>query len=88
MNSRGYLPSREAGWGSWWHSDSARVSHHSYKGSISALCGYLIKVTLVTHEKSFVQFDSSKNRRGFCLGTPVSTCSDSGTIRCGPYWIS
>ena len=65
MNSRGYLPSREAGWGSWWHSDSARVSHHSYKGSISALCGYLIKVTLVTHEKSFVQFDSSKNRRGF-----------------------
>ena len=62
----------------WWHSDSAHVSHHCDLGSIPAPCSYLIKVTLVTCEKSIViQFDFTKHHR-FSPGTPVSSCSNSG----------
>ena len=50
-----------------------------------AQCNYLIKVTFVTCEKSVVQFDSTKHRR-FSPGTPVSSCSNIGPMRGGPYW--
>ena len=52
-----------------------------------ALCSYLIKVTLITCEKSVVQFDSTKHRR-FSLGTPVSSCNNTEPMRGGPYWTS
>ena len=67
----------------WWLSDSARVSHRCDSGLIQAPCGYLVKVTLVTCEKSVVQFDSTKHRR-FSLGTPVSSCCNTGPMRGGP----
>ena len=71
----------------WWHSGSARVSHHCDLVLIAAPCSYLIKVTLVTCEKSVVQFDSTKHRR-FSPGTPVFSCSNTGPRRSGPYWTS
>ena len=71
-------------WGCWWHSGSARVPHHCDLGLIPAPHGYLIKVTLVTCEKSVVQFVSTNDHR-FSLGTPVSPCSDTGPMRGGPY---
>ena len=71
----------------WWHSGSARVSHQCDSGSIPAPCGYLIKITLVTCEKSVVKFDSTKHRR-FTPGIPVSSCSNTGSMRGGPYWTS
>ena len=46
-----------------------------------------LKVTLVTCEKSVVQFDSTKHRR-FSPGTPVSSCHNTGPMRVGPYWTS
>ena len=45
-----------------------------------APCSCLIKVTLVTCEKSVVQFDSTKHRR-FSPGAPVSSCSNTGSMR-------
>ena len=42
--------------GCWWHSGSARVSHHNDHGTVLAECGYLIKIILVTCEKGVVQF--------------------------------
>ena len=62
-------------------------SHHCDKGSISAPCSYLNKITLVICDKSVVQFDSTKHRR-FSSGTPVSSCSNTGPMRGGPYWTS
>ena len=47
----------------------------------------MIKVTLVTCEKSVVQFDSTKHHR-FSPGTPVSSYSNTGPMRGGPYWAS
>ena len=73
--------------GCWWHSGSARVSHHCDQGSIPAPYGYQIEVTLVTYEKSVVQFVSTKHRR-FSPGTPVSSCTNIGPMRGGPYWAS
>ena len=52
--------------------------------SIPPPCSYLIKVTFVTCEKSVVQFDSIKHRR-FSPDTPVSSCSNTGPMRGGPY---
>ena len=59
------------------------------KASILLPRSYLIKVTLVTCEKSFVKFDSTKHRR-FSPGTPVSSCSNTGPTMGGlsPYWTS
>ena len=48
-----------------------------------APCSYL----LVTCEKSVVPFDSTKHRR-FSPATPVSSCSNTGPMRGGPYWTS
>ena len=56
------------------------VSHHCDQSLIPDLCGYLIKVTLVTHEKSVVQFDSTKHCR-FSPGVPVLSYSNPG-----PEW--
>ena len=53
----------------------------------SSIFSYLIKVTLVTCDKSVVQFDSTKPSR-FSPGTPVSSFRDTGPIRVRPYWIS
>ena len=50
-------------------------------------CSYLVKVTFVICETSVVQFDFIKNHR-FSPGTPVSSCSDTGPMRGGPYWTS
>jgi hypothetical protein len=33
------------------------------------------------------QFDSTKHGR-FSPGTPISSCSNTGSIRHDPYWIS
>ena len=52
-----------------------------------APCRYLIKVIFVTCEKSVVQFDSTKHHR-FSPGTPVSSFSNTGPMRGGPYWNS
>ena len=41
-----------------------------------------LSLTLVTCEKSDVQFDSTKRRR-FSPGTPVSSCSNTGPMRGG-----
>ena len=71
----------------WWHSGSARVSHYCDWGSIPAAGSNLIKVALVTCEKSVFQFDSIKHRR-FFPGTPVSSCHNTGPMRVGPYWTS
>ena len=38
----------------------------------------------ITCEKSTVQFDSTKHRR-FSPGTPASSCSNTGSMRGGPY---
>ena len=70
-------------WGADGTVGSARVSHHSDSGWIPAPCSSLIKVTLVTCEKSVVQFDSTKHRR-FSPGTLVSSCSNTGPVRGGP----
>ena len=51
---------------------------------IPAPCSYLIKVTFVTCENNVVQFDPTKHRR-FSPGTPVSSCSNTGPMRGGPY---
>ena len=51
---------------------------------LSTPYSYLIKVTLVTREKSDVQFDSTKHRRVFS----ESSCSSTGPMRGGPYGIS
>ena len=48
---------------------------------------YLIKINLVTCEKSVAQFVSTKHRR-FSPGTPVSSCRNTGPMRGGPYWTS
>ena len=56
-------------------------------GSTPVPYSYLIKVTLVTCEKSVVQFVSTKHRR-FSPSVPVSSCSNTGSIRSGPYWTS
>ena len=62
----------------------AHVSHHCDWGTILAPCSYLIKVTLVTREKSTVEFDSTKHRR--CSpGTPVSYCCKTEPTRGDPY---
>ena len=61
--------------------------HHCNSGSIPAPCSYLVKITLVTFEKSVVQFVSTKHRR-FSPSTPVSSCSNTGSMRGGPYWTS
>ena len=50
-------------------------------------CSFLVKITLVTCEKSVVQFVSTKHRR-FSPGTQVSLSSDTGPMRGGPYWTS
>ena len=62
------------------------VSHHCDYGLILVPCSYLNKVTFVTCEKSVVQFDSTKHHM-FPLGSLVSSCSNNGSIRGGPYWI-
>ena len=59
--------------------------HHCDLGSIPASCSYLIKVTLVTCDKSVIQCDSFKHRR-FSPGTPVSSYSNTGPMRGGSYW--
>ena len=51
-------------------SGGAHVSHQCYKCLTPAPWKYLIEVTLVTSEKSVVQFDSTKHRR-FPPSTPV-----------------
>ena len=66
---------------------SARVSHHGDLGSGLAPCNHLSKVTLVTCEKSVVQFFSTKHRR-FSPDTPISPCSNTEPMRGGPYWTS
>ena len=71
-------------WGGWGHGGSARVSHHCDKGLIPAPCGYVIKITFVTCEKSVVQFVPIKYRR-FSPGTPVFSCSNTGPMSGGPY---
>ena len=48
-------------------------------GSVLAACSYLIEVTLVTCEKSVVQFDSTKHRR-FSPGTMVFSFTDTGIM--------
>ena len=63
------------------------VSLTTDHGSIPAPCNNLIKVTLVSCEKTVVQFDSTKHRR-FSPGTPVSSCSNTGPMRGDPYWTS
>ena len=73
--------------GCWWHSCSACVSHHRDLGSIPDSCSYLIKVTFVTCEKSVVHFVYTKHC-WFSLGTQVSSCSNIGPMRGGPYWTS
>ena len=57
--------------GCWWHGGSPRVSY----------------ITMVTCEKSVVQFVSTKHRR-FSPSTLVSSCSNTGPMRGGPYWTS
>ena len=52
---------------------------------IAAPCCYLIKVT--SFALRVVQFDSAKHRR-FSLGTPVSSCSNTGPVSDCPYWTS
>ena len=47
----------------------------------------VIKATLVTCEKSIAHFDSIKHHR-FSKGPPASSCSNTGPMRGGPYWIS
>ena len=64
-----------------------RVSHHFDYGSLPAPGRYLIKVIFVTCWKSVVDFDSTKHSR-LSLGTPVSSCSNTGPMRGGPYWTS
>ena len=73
--------------GCWWHSDSACVSHHFDSDWIPAPCSYLIKVTLVTCEKSVVQLNSTKHCR-FSPGIPVSCCSNIGPMRGALDWLS
>ena len=53
------------------------------RGSIPATCSYLIKVMLITCEKTVGRFDSTKHRR-FSPGTPVSSCSNTGPMKGGP----
>ena len=60
------------------------MSYLSNCGLIPAPCICLIKVTLVTCEKSVVEFDSI-NHRWFSPGTSVSPCSNTGSMRSGPY---
>ena len=50
------------------------------KVRLPAPCSYLVKITLVTCEKSVVQFDSTKHRR-FPPGTPISSCGNTGLTR-------
>ena len=50
-------------------------------------CTYLIKFTLATCGKSVVLFDSTKFLK-FSPGTPVSSSSNNGLLRDGPYWTS
>ena len=40
-----------------------------------------------TCEKNIVQFDTTKHR-SFSPATPVSSCSNTGPMRNGPYWTS
>ena len=56
-------------------------------GLILVPCSYVIKITLVTYEKSVVQLDSTKHGK-FFPGTPVSSCSNTGLKRIVPYWTS
>ena len=49
-----------------------------------APCGYLAKITLVACEYNLVQFDPTEDCR-FSPGTPVSSCSNTGPMRVGPY---
>ena len=84
---QGSLFNAKPNMGCWWHSGNAHVRHDCDSGSIPTPCNYLIKVTLVTCEKSIIQFDSTKHRR-FSLGTPASFCSNTRPVRGGPYWTS
>ena len=67
--------------------DSARVSYHCDKGSISAPCRYLINATVITCGKSVAHFNSTKYRR-FSPSTPVSSCSNTEPMRGGADWTS
>ena len=63
---------------SYWRVKSSGVGQSKI---IEVLClRERIKVTLVTCEKSVVQFDSTEHRR-FSPGTPVSSCSNTGPVK-------
>ena len=66
---------------------SARVFHHCDLGSIPAPCSCLVKVSL-SHVRRVLSTLTLPSIAGFSLGTPVSSCSNTGPLRGGPYWTS
>ena len=66
---------------------STRTFHLCDPGSIPAQCCYQIKIPSWLHVWECFQFDSIKHRR-FSPGTPVSSCTNTGPMRDGPYWTS
>ena len=94
-NSQGTLESislHENDWtfsdrGCWWHngSDVSLITVTRFRFRSRAVIW--LKVTFVICEISVDQFDSTKHRK-FSPGTPVSSCSNTGPMRCDPYWTS